>query len=444
MLHRLYQLNEVSFEALLEKDERTRTYVKNNSWKYYYVLTKLLYLTRVSKDTHKFVKLNMATLDSVLGNSSIKLTRAESDALPPGSTITRRRRRFSTQVVADFLRWGFLLKRFDKKPLMDKHGKVVATYKTIYCKFKDETLALGWSAWQGTGLKRFPREKLTLTGVYATIQQYLPTITIDAVAAHQFAHEALINQLPIRSKKRAHRLIRNRTVNAEIYSHWCAVIDEIVSGNYNLRVDHQKTGRVFTVVSNMPRELRPFLRINGKPLVEIDVSNSQCLVFCIYLLRHYGSQNLPEDVAHYIDLCQRGEFYKEVEKLVVTEGEEVDDDTFKSTFFGKIFFSTETINYKWRQRFDVAFPHVSRAISAAKVQNYKELSIMLSNLESEILIKGVAAHLYRSEVCEFTTIHDSILCTAEAFDECYNAMRNEFLAHGLTPTLKTKKPMNHI
>ena len=221
----------------------------------------------------------------------------------------------------------------------------------------------------------------------------------------------------------------------QIYSHWLTVIDEIESGKYNLKVDHLKTGRVFTVISNMPRELRQFLRINGKPLVELDIANSQCLVFCIHLMKAFG-EDLPDDVAEYIRLCSTGTFYKEVMSMVVDANEVVSADTFKPEFFGKIFFSSEAINYKWRVRFANKFPNVSAAISKVKVQNYKELSIMLSHQESEIMIKNVTARLYREGVTEFTSIHDSLLCTAEVFDECYNVVLEEFNRYGLTPHIK--------
>ena len=413
MLYRLYQLNTTSFNDLLKKDGYSDTYIKNNQWKYYYLLTKLLYKTRISKDTTKFVKMSMQGLDTVLGNSKIKGVR----------------KRFSTQIVDDFLKWNLIKRSYTNSTATGQH------ITTIKIKLLDEVTALGWCVWSPNKVVTLHTKPQQHTGVYAQIQQYLPSITIDADAARLFAYEAYINQMPIRSKKKGHKLVLDRFVDVQIYSHWLTVIDEIESGNYNLKVDHLKTGRVFTVISNMPRELRQFIRINGKPLVELDIANCQPLVFCIHLLKAYGA-DVPADVAEYIRLCSTGTFYKEVMKLVVAEGEVVSADTFKPEFFGKVFFSTENKAYKWRKRFADAFPNVSEAISQVKVNNYKELSIMLSNQESEIIIKNITARLYREGVTEFTSIHDSLLCTADCVDECYNVILEEFKKYGLSAHIK--------
>jgi len=51
-------------------------------------------------------------------------------------------------------------------------------------------------------------------------------------------------------------------------------VEHIHNGNLYLSADY-KTGRLFMNVSNLWKDLRPFLRLEGETLVEFDISNSQ-------------------------------------------------------------------------------------------------------------------------------------------------------------------------
>lgn len=409
---RLYAIRGLCFATLLEKDNFSRIYIKNNTWKYYHVLTKVIFKSVIYRSGEDYVKINMQGLDQDLGNSRIK-----------GVS-----RRFSGQVIEDLVKWKVLRKKFVR-------AKVDASYHTtVYLKLTDEVRNRGWERAPMVSPLDIVRARrggqAPLLGVYHHIQQHLPAITLDVSNARAFTDWALQTRLPLRNKQRGYFRQTNRTVGRAQHAHWHTALDEIEAGSYRVVVDHAITGRHFTPFTNLPRELRGFLRINGKPLVELDIRNSQPLIFARKLLAVFRDE-LPADVAHYIELVQKGTFYAAISQLIEAAGEQVDPDVLKSSFFAKVFFSAETVNYRWRQLFAERFPHISSAITAMKLHDYRHLSRQLMRMESDLIVRTIAARLYRENVTEFFTLHDAFYCPADQVDVLYSTIVEEYKAVGL-------------
>jgi hypothetical protein len=68
-------------------------------------------------------------------------------------------------------------------------------------------------------------------------------------------------------------------------------------------------GRVHTNLTNLKSSMRAFLSHRGRPLVNLDIRNSQPLFFGVLLREKYASGPMPDDVRHYLELVQAGRFY---------------------------------------------------------------------------------------------------------------------------------------
>ncbi len=67
-------------------------------------------------------------------------------------------------------------------------------------------------------------------------------------------------------------------------------LEAILNGEfYVLRPDEKS--RVYTNLTNLKRECRAFLRYDDKPLVELDIRNSQPLIASI-IIKEYGFNNV--------------------------------------------------------------------------------------------------------------------------------------------------------
>ncbi|OON69929.1 hypothetical protein [Hymenobacter sp. CRA2] len=353
----LYALRGICFATLLEQDGFSRTYVKNSTWRYYYVLTKLLFKSVIYRGGKGgWVTISVEKLSVVLGNTKIKNDKLGINA----------RRRFANQVIDDLVRWNILLKHNLVEPRKDKstgafmvNDQGQQLWQThVALKLKDEVLVRGWHKAQvqvdsARIQLKTEQDRTPLEGVYFQIQRYLPSITIDLGAARAYTDWAYETRLPLRDKQRGYVRQTGRRMGAMEHSYWHQCLDTIEAGDYKLQPPHPDTGRHMTVFSNLPRELRPFLRINGQPLVELDIKNSQPLLFSYLLRQEYANQELPADLTKFIQQVEAGSFYKVVAELLQAAEVDIPDDAdyFKISFFARIFFSTESVNYKWRQVF---------------------------------------------------------------------------------------------
>jgi hypothetical protein len=288
--------------------------------------------------------------------------------------------------------------------------------RIVYYKINDNYLDKGWHEVKHSIelIEIKLKEKQQYTGVYGKLRDILFNVTID----YEGAIKAL-ESLNLDDKKKSFNLTR---------------INNIHDGILNFSVDFKSTMRVFHTITNLKKELRKFILINGKPLKEIDVSNAQPLLFC-KMIRDYKNVYIPNstsDIEKYIELCESGKLYK-----YLSEEFGVENTTeFKKYFFAKVFFSTEKRNYDVRKKFDKLFPTVSEIISFYKKENYKNLAIELQRLESEVMITNVARNLIELGVNEFMTIHDAIFCTTQYYDIVKKEIVSAFSKYGLTVHIK--------
>jgi hypothetical protein len=211
----------------------------------------------------------------------------------------------------------------------------------------------------------------------------------------------------------------------------------IVNGDIFYSIDPTE-GRFHSNITNMKRELRSFLRINGEPLTNVDIKNSQPYLSTIILT--YPSKiswltknpafsmllqtlkvSLTEDVKKYIYLVVSGQFYEYLMKEFFKEGLVL---TRKETklqvlriLFARNRLPKDLINRKARQIFIRNFPTVHRIFSkvrgrdqGTKFENSNRFAILLARIESYLMLEVIMKRINKElpKVIALT-IHDSVM-----------------------------------
>jgi hypothetical protein len=210
----------------------------------------------------------------------------------------------------------------------------------------------------------------------------------------------------------------------------------IVNGDIYYSIDETE-GRFHSNITNMKKELRQFLRIDGKPLTNIDIKNSQAYLSTIILT--YPSKvwwltrntafskllqnlkvSLTEDVKNYIFLVTSGQLYEYLMREFSTEGLILTRDETKRKVLRILFarnrMPKDKVNKKCRLIFIKLFPKVHRIFSkvrgrehGTKFKNSNRFAILLASIESYLMLDVIMKRINK----EFPkvipmTIHDSI------------------------------------
>lgn len=430
-MQRLYALNESNIHDRLIAAGYSATYIQNNEWKYHYLVTNIIHKRRETTLAKGWVVLNIAKLRAVLGNSKFE-----------GKPF-----QFVDRIREDLYRWGIILYKYITN--ITDEGSI--RRKSI-AKIKDEVVAIGWKQW--SVIKDFviatkgEKADVQPVGIYKKLQGSLNLLRLDYAGAIAYCEQALATRMKIRSKMDGWKLNDNRRVTADIFSSWKTVLDCLndtlrEKKKFKVHAEFQVRGRAYTLMTSFPKALRRFVTIGGKPMVEADISCSQPLLFALYLKQTYG-ENMTADMKHYTHLVETGEFYPYLKSLLVHYQQKFNSETFKPEFFGKVFYSKEKKFHKWRCLFALYFPGVSDAILKVKGANpfeapgdpYKLTSI-LSLLESDIMLQGVASRLYAAGIKSFITVHDAIYTTDEWLDVVVSTIYEEYSLRGITPNIKT-------
>lgn len=265
---------------------------------------------------------------------------------------------------------------------------------------------------------------------------------------HRYIYECL-KQVTINYEE-AKYFIESNITNIDKYVAYNSSINLIDAKYWFFTVD-ETAGRVHNNITNLSRNLRPYLRYKKQKLVEIDITNSQPFLFNILINQYLSSYSISEgntessiilsyvhpDVELYRDLTMRGMFYK---YLMNSLGINEDSSTFKVRFFSKVFFSRENPKYVYaeRKQFKKLFPNVSIIITHYKKDDYKNLAISLQRVEADIMINTIVPRLAQEGIyC--LTIHDSILTTKDKVEQVKEIILDEFkMKYNLIPTVRIK------
>ncbi len=211
----------------------------------------------------------------------------------------------------------------------------------------------------------------------------------------------------------------------------------IKNGDIFYSVDNTSK-RFHSNVTNISKNLRPFLRINDEPLVNIDVKNCQPYLSTIILTNPSKVSWLTEntafalllqtlkvshnkDVKEYIYLVATGTLYEYMMRAFADEGLTLNRQETKRQILRILFARNrppkDLINRLARDIFKQKFPTVHRIFSKVrgsirgnKFVNFKRFSILLQRIESYLMLDIVLKRIYRELPGTIAvTIHDSIM-----------------------------------
>ena len=229
----------------------------------------------------------------------------------------------------------------------------------------------------------------------------------------------------------------NYTTDTEAYNRVLASATRIINGDIFYSIDNT-SGRFHSNATNCPKGFRPYLRVKGEPLVNIDVKNCQPYLSTIILtnpVKASGYAESPaftmvlqslkvsqsEDVTNYIKLVINGNFYEYLMQEFAREGLSLDRDATKKQVLRILFARNRSpkdeTNRKARNIFKSRFPTVHKIFSKVrgsdkgdKFTNFKRFAILLQRMESYLMLDVVLKRIYRElpDVVAIT-IHDSIM-----------------------------------
>lgn len=223
---------------------------------------------------------------------------------------------------------------------------------------------------------------------------------------------------------------------------WNFHIDSI-DGKAHYQVRSEKCGRVFNLVTNLPKSLRRFLTLDQKPLYNVDVKSCQPLLLAALY---------PKDSVEgkkYKELVESGNFYKDVADHLNLELNEEAKNEIKgrlwSCIFGKNYIFGEKdnnlVNY-YRAKFPELIEimmNVKRKLTKKEEKAHAKLPILLQKMESEAFIDHIVDK-FRVLNIPLLTVHDSILCHEEHVEFAKNTIESVFKElFDLIPSIAVEK-----
>lgn len=286
-------------------------------------------------------------------------------------------------------------------------------------------------------LEKANARKQRYTGVYKELEKTFLKIRLDIEGAQKRLNLAKSTEEEL-SWQRSGKRVYQKKMTKELACYYQMFIDRFNNDKF-FHVDY-KTGRIYSTLSNLPKMLRPYLRIDGKPFVELDISNSQPLILCLLYRKwcEYNRIDVQPDGIEYQILCETGQFYYNFENYVNDNNVPV-FKTFKTDVFTRIFFNKEYGSLTQYQRlFKTRFPSVFQCIQDIKKPHYKEVAKKLQKYEADLIIKKIANRLLEEGITTFYTIHDCIAITPEYQEMALKVMHEEFENEGIEPRIKVE------
>lgn len=176
--------------------------------------------------------------------------------------------------------------------------------------------------------------------------------------------------------------------------------------------------RVHTNITNITKHLRPFLRVNGTPLVELDVKNCQPTVLAGVMIAR------GRDPGRFLDYVQDGTIYDVLAQITGQDRETTKVELLR-TIFAKNGYRSHL-----KQVFEMAFAAAARFMEEAKDKDHKKLAALLQREEAKLIIHGVADRFRRTGRF-LTTIHDSFLCLPDDQGTVFDLINDEFAQRNL-------------
>ena len=214
--------------------------------------------------------------------------------------------------------------------------------------------------------------------------------------------------------------------------------------------------RIHSIVTRTSSHLRPRLLLDGQPVAEVDVANSQPMLLAIMARIEEGNPSAPSpsnmwrapficgaspsylgraEIAAFRAACESGTLYDRLGEDCGFSRLDAKRQLFRDVLFGKPYVKgpiTRAFGRRW--------PSLLAWIQDLKARHgYKCLAQALQRLESVIMLDGVGNRLlHELPALPFLTIHDSAMLTAGQAEAVRSIMVDEFSKWGAKPKISIK------
>jgi hypothetical protein len=190
----------------------------------------------------------------------------------------------------------------------------------------------------------------------------------------------------------------------------------------DFRLEQCQYGRVHTNITNMNKNARKFLKIDGEETVECDISSAMVLL----MAKEAKDEQIPQ-AEEIIALCGSGEFYESF-----GDKDKVKSQIINQLLFGKVSY----MNAKIPQEFKKRYPEIFKWLLNIKKKDYKATAHLFQRAESKIMIDIVGTMLVDQGI-HFHPIYDGVLCKKAESGKVAEIMRAAWQSQGITPSIKT-------
>lgn len=243
---------------------------------------------------------------------------------------------------------------------------------------------------------------------------------------------------------------------------------------YKAQID-SNVHRLHSVITNIQKDYRNFLKYDNKGLATIDISNSQPFLLCVLLRPEFWDKesnayinigHLPENIQkmfspsltsrirryvssipaarlqNYLKEASDGYLYEFMMRKI--NNPEIDRKKIKTmiliTFFSdNRYISQHTEDAALKRKFKGLFPKIYKLIAMCKTSKKNRFACLLQSVESELILHWCCRRIWveGGHNVPVFTIHDSIATTAENVAFVRQIMDEElFKAAGLHPHFK--------
>ena len=229
------------------------------------------------------------------------------------------------------------------------------------------------------------------------------------------------------------------------------IIEEINVGKfYNNR--SYSNNRFNSSITSLNKLVRPFLLVNNKPLVSVDIKSSQPYLLASLLdVNFYNKDNnnkynyyKEKGIEQYRNISFEDDFYSIVLRNELgREPTTIERNRLKHKTMQFLFYNNPKAKQKSELKYLVKqFPKINDFIvSCLNSVGVKRFSYLLQRAESFLVLDTVCVEFnnkYKS--APFFTIHDAVLTTEEHYKELHRIMFEQLkLMTGINPGLKIEK-----
>lgn len=283
--------------------------------------------------------------------------------------------------------------------------------------------------------------------------EFVPLLSIHRQLKSQFTKLAVDESLAFSINARLEPDADSAMGRDDYQARNADILQYLINGDIWFLCD--RFGRVYTPITVLPKPLRSALRLNGLPLVELDLANSQPLIagLCArqfysskwsksrLLARNFNTSNpyrhgapdadaASEGVERYVACCETGLFYESL----MEPGE--DRAEFKTRFYREVLFGRNNTKGTLHKRFRARYPEIAAMLRELKRKDYRRSAWILQNCEATIFVEGICKRVLKQMPdAPILTVHDCLLTTPENAQAVGAILLDEFNRLGCHPML---------